>query len=155
MIQRIQSVYLFLTTIVSGLFLKGKFLAMTDNDGSEIVFTFSGIYRSIGGSESEMISRMLPFTAIAILIPLMGFVTIFIYKKRRIQLRLTIFLLILEILLIVAGVIYAANHIRMNSGSVTLPISIGFPIVEIILTFLAYRSIRHDEELVRSYDRLR
>ena len=95
------------------------------------------------------------FIAIAVLIPLMGFVTIFIYKKRRIQLRLTIFLLILEILLIVAGVIYAANQIRMNSGSVTLPIRIGFPIVEIILTFLAYRSIRHDEDLVRSYDRLR
>ena len=34
-------------------------------------------------------------------------------------------------------------------------ISIIFPVVSIVFTFLAYRGIRKDELLVRSYERLR
>lgn len=155
MIQRIQTVYLFLTTILSGLFLNGKFLVLSDKTGSETVFTFNRIYKKMATSGNEVVSRLIPFTAIAILIPLIAFVAIFLYKKRRLQLRMTLFLLILEFLLICAGVAYVVSFIRMNSDTVTMTVSLLFPMVEIILTFLAYRGIRHDEELVKSYDRLR
>lgn len=155
MIQRKQSVYLLLTTILSGLFLKGKFLVLTDKTGSETVFTFNRIYQNIPGSSNELISNILPFAAIAILIPLIAFTIIFLYKKRRLQLKLTLLVLILEFLLIAVGVAYALNFVRMNSGAITMTVSFLFPFAEIILTFLAYRAIKHDEELVRSYDRLR
>jgi len=155
MIQRIQSVYLLLTTIVSGLFLKLKFLVLTINDGSQTIFTFSGIYKKTAGGSSEVISRMIPVTLLAILIPLVAFVLIFLYRKRRLQLWLTILLMILEFLFIIAGTAYAVNPVRINTGPMTLSIGSLLPFVAIILTFLAYRSIRRDEELIRSYDRLR
>jgi hypothetical protein len=155
MIQRKQTVYLLLTTILSGLFLKGKFLVLTDKTGSETIFTFTRIFQKMPGSGNEVINRILPFTAIAILIPLVAFIVIFLYKKRPLQLRLTLLLLILEFLLIVAGAAYALSFVRINSDAITLTVSLLFPFVEIILTFLAYRGIKHDEKLVRSYDRLR
>jgi len=155
MIQRIQSLYLFLTTIVSGLFLKGSFLSFINYNGSESFMRFTGIYRSTGETVSELIGRMVPVTVISLLIPLISFLAIFFFKKRSLQMKITLVLLILEVLLIITGSFYTIELVKSNSFSVIPELNTFFPFLEIIFTFLAYIGIRKDEMLIKSYDRLR
>ena len=51
MIQRIQSVYLSLTTLLSLLFLKGSFLIFSEKSGSVIKVTFNGIFQRYARAE--------------------------------------------------------------------------------------------------------
>ena len=69
MIQRIQSVYLFMTTLLALLFLKGSFINYADKSGSVIKVTFGGILRSVGGVISEPIEKTFPISIFIILIP--------------------------------------------------------------------------------------
>jgi hypothetical protein len=155
MIQRIQSLYLLLTTIVSGLFLNGKILVFQNQIDSETILSFNGIYQKIPGDGTEIIGKMIPITIISAIIPLLSFFTIFLFKRRKLQIRFTLAILVLELFLILATVLYSLNIVRMNSYSVTAGINVIFPILAILFTLLAYRGIKRDEDLVRSYDRLR
>jgi len=155
MIQRIQSLYLFLTTIVSGLFLNGSFLSFISSNGSESFLRFSGIYQTTGETGSELIGRMIPVTVISLLIPFISFLAIFLFKKRSLQLKITLALMILEFLLIITGSFYTFEMVKSNSFSVNPELNTFFPFFEIIFTFLAFIGIRKDEMLIKSYDRLR
>ncbi|HUU99689.1 MAG TPA: DUF4293 family protein, partial [Bacteroidales bacterium] len=83
MIQRIQSIYLLLTTIMSVLFLKGSFLRFINNAGSELAIDFMGINQMNNEKGFELVEQMIPLTVIFILIPLISFLAIFLFKKRR------------------------------------------------------------------------
>ena len=93
MIQRIQSVYLLVVTILSVivLFSPVSFIAT-----SSTIFDLS--YKGITSTPpiDALHLNVWPLTLIAALIPLIAFVSIFLYKKRNLQLRLNIinFLLI-------------------------------------------------------------
>ncbi|MCU0472863.1 MAG: DUF4293 domain-containing protein [Bacteroidales bacterium] len=155
MIQRIQSLYLLLTTIVSGIFLNGGFLRIISSEGSETFLRFSGVYQKAGETGPDLIGRLIPLTIISLLIPLISLTAIFLFKMRKLQLKLTIFLLILEILLILTGAFSAIKMVQSHPSSVIPELNILFPFMEIIFTFLAYIGIRKDELLIKSYDRLR
>lgn len=155
MIQRIQSVYLLLTTIVSCLFLAGGFLIISNYQGYETFMRFSGVYQKSVDTELILIAGMIPLTVISLLIPLISFITIFLFRKRNLQIKLTIILLVLEILLILTGVFYAVKLVQSSPATLSPELNFFFPFLEIILTFLAYTGIRKDEVLIKSYDRLR
>ena len=155
MIQRIQSLYLFLTTIIAFLFLRGGFISIISFEGSETLLRFSGVYQKAGETGFVLIGKMIPLTVISLLIPLISIITIFFFRKRNLQIKLTIILLVLEILLIITGAFYAFTMVQKHSSSVIPELNILLPFLEIIFTFLAYVGIRKDEVLVKSYDRLR
>jgi Domain of unknown function (DUF4293) len=58
-------------------------------------------------------------------------------------------------LLILTGAFYAVTMVQSSHATVTPELNFFFPLLEIILTFLAYNGIRKDEILIKSYDRLR
>jgi len=155
MIQRIQSIYLLLTTIMSVLFLKGSFLRFINNAGSELAIDFMGINQMNNEKGFELVEQMIPLTVIFILIPLISFLAIFLFKKRRLQLRITLIVIILALLLIMIVVYYVISVIH-NYQVILIP-GIKMFLLPLILLFalLAYRGIRKDEDMVRSYDRLR
>jgi len=155
MIQRIQSFYLLLTAIVSALFLKGSFLKIINSEGHEKVLRFSGIFLKTGPESFEKVGSMIPLTAFSILVPVTALITIFLYKNRKIQLKLTLLLIVFEILLILTGVYYFFSTIEGLSFSFNTGTNCLFPILGIVFTILAWLGIKRDEELVRSYDRLR
>lgn len=155
MIQRIQSVYLLLTTIVSGLFLNGSFLKFSTAEGSDIVMKFNGIYQTAGEKGIELIARTIPLTVISVLIPVISLLTIFLYKNRKLQIKSALTLIILEVLLIGAVAYYGLTFIQNNNVSPVPVIKTFIPIVTIILSTLACRGIKKDEDVVKSYDRLR
>ena len=155
MIQRIQSLYLFLTTLLSILFLKGDLLSFINKSGITIS---AGIYGLRGEYELHSINQVgsiLPLSLALVIVSLLSFVIIFIYNKRKVQILLVRVLLGLIAASIVLSGIYTFN-IQMVYNVVLVP---GFrmfiPVVQLILTYLAYRGIRKDDNLIKSYDRLR
>lgn len=135
MIQRIQTIYLFIVTVLGILlccFPVAEAGDFTIKWGATI--TFSGL---------------------SLLMPIVSLSTIFLYKKRILQMRLCSFDIILNVLtlLLTALDIYLAH----NTGDAD--IKLYWPVVimpiNVIFLYLAIRAIGKDEALVRSLDRLR
>jgi len=107
--------------------------------------------------DAEVIHQgmVVPLAVTAALIALISAVSIFLYKNRRQQMKLAIILIILSSVLTAALVIYGFILTSQNGGRIRLNLSIILPFPMIITSLLAYRGIKKDEELVRSYDRLR
>ncbi len=155
MIQRIQSVYLLLTTILSGLFLNGYFLKISNGGISDIFMRFNGIYQTTEENSIELIGKTIPLTVVSVLIPFISLLTIFLYKNRKVQIKSALVLIVLEVLLVGTIVYYTLTFIQNNNVSPVPVIKTFIPIVTIIFSILAYRGIKKDDEIVKSYDRLR
>jgi len=155
MIQRIQSLYLLLTTLLSLLFLKGSFLNFVDKSDSVIKVTFNGIVRNTGGQGFELIEKLLPLTVFMVLIPVLSLVTIFIFKNRKIQLWLAISVIILIVGFIFVSIFYSWFVITEYGAEIVPGFKMVIPVLILIFSILAYRGIRKDDRLIKSYDRLR
>ena len=90
-----------------------------------------------------------------ILIPVLSLVAIFLFKTRRLQIKATLALIVLIILLIAIVVYYGIIVIQRHNAELVVGITMFVPLLMLIFTILAYRGIKKDEDLVRSYDRLR
>jgi len=155
MIQRIQSLYLSLTIILSLLLIKGSILTFFDNSGAAINITFSGIVKVIEGQSTELIGKLIPLSALIIAIPAIALITILLFKNRKVQMRLTIMGTILTISLIGLLAYHSYSIIDKYNASIRPGLKMIFPILILIFNILAYIGIRKDERLVKSYDRLR
>ena len=90
---------------------------------------------------------------ILLLVAILAFGTIFLFKKRMLQIRITIFSTILLIgyyLTFIAYIFMLAENTTFSASW-----SVCLPLVGIILNWLAIRGIGADEALVKAYDRLR
>ncbi|MCK5170207.1 MAG: DUF4293 domain-containing protein, partial [Bacteroidales bacterium] len=86
---------------------------------------------------------------------LISFISIFLYKKRIIQMRINSFNIILMIGYLGLNYYYIQNFSKQLDGVVSYEITTIFPFVAAILTYLAIRAIGKDEALIRSMDRIR
>jgi hypothetical protein len=155
MIQRIQSLYLFLSTILSFWFLNGLILNFENKAGTLIKITFTGVMKSTEGQGYELVERLFPLSALLILIPLLSLITILFFKKRRVQMSITRILTGLVICLLIASVYYSFKIIAEYNAIIVPGIKMVLPFLVLILVLLAQRGIRRDDELVKSFDRLR
>ena len=155
MIQRIQSVYLILTTILSVLFLNGNMLRFNDASGIVIEMKISGILKLHTGSESEHLGSLLPLVIPVLLTAVISLLTVFLFRNRRLQIRFTTAALFLSFSVVLATSAYAIFVIRKFDAEIIWSIKMVLPFLMIVFLFLAYRGIRKDDELVKSYDRLR
>jgi hypothetical protein len=152
MIQRIQTFYLLLSLVVIGLMFFFPFTIFMDTDAVKYVFDFSGIYESGTG---EVVTGTLPFQILLVVVVVINLVTIFLYKNRRLQMRAAVFnMLLMAGLLVLAGW-YIYYTLQELQGQVYYRVTLLFPLIGIVLTWLAFRNILKDELLVRSADRLR
>jgi len=155
MIQRIQSVYLFLITMLSLLFFNGSYLNFIDRSGSAMIVNFTGIIKSTDGSGFELISTVWPLTVIFVLISVVSFITIFLFKKRFIQLLFSKILIWLTGVSMLVSVFYL-YLVTSKYGTMFIPgVKMIVPVILLLLSVLAFRGIRKDDNLVKSYDRLR
>jgi hypothetical protein len=69
--------------------------------------------------------------------------------------RVVSVLIVFEVLLILTSAYYSYVVISNYEGSLTPGLKMILPLILLILSFLAYRGIKKDELLVKSYDRLR
>lgn len=155
MIQRIQSVYLFLTTIFSVLFLSGDILRFLDNAGNSLFIGIGGLKKISGPGAIESLDKLLPLTLLLVLIPVISFTAIFLFKNRKLQMKFTFGLIILVIMLVGALAFYAARVVSNFSCKIVPGILLILPVFMVAASILAYRAIRKDEKIVKSYDRMR
>lgn len=155
MINRIQSLYLLLTTLLSGLFLKGSFLSFINNMGSEFIINFKGIYQTTGEQEFVLIEKLIPLSVIFILIPVFSILAILLFKNRGRQRFITLIVIILASGLIVILTYYGISVVQSYKTTLVLNVKMFLPLLILILSILAYRGIKKDENLIKSYDRLR
>ena len=124
MIQRIQTLFLLLASacmLIAVVTPLAKFYA-----GTEII-----VFEALGINEGgNIVNSTWGLFAVGAISSLLALITVFLYKTRMIQIRVSI-------------------QFR-NIG-----IGVIMPIIAIILTYLAIRKIGADEVLVRSLDRLR
>mgnify|MGYP003398873823 CR=1 FL=1 len=149
MIQRIQSVYLLVVTILMIVCMcspVGSIIANT-NEISE----FGNLCITMPDGTKDYAPWAL--FAILLVVAILSFVTIFLFKKRMLQIRLTIFssvVLIGYYLALVAYIFMLAENTNFTPSW-----TICLPIIALILNWLAIRGIGADEALVKAYDRLR
>lgn len=155
MIQRVQSLYLLLTTILSVLFLNGSILNFIDKAGSTINVTFSEVLKTAEGQPPELVEKLLPLTILIILIPVVAMITIFLFKNRKLQMKSAIFLIVLTSLLMIAFIHVSMSVMRKFDASMVFGFRMILPLIMLLLSILAYRGIKKDDKLVKSYDRLR
>ncbi|MBN1951518.1 MAG: DUF4293 domain-containing protein [Bacteroidales bacterium] len=101
-------------------------------------------------------------TALVIITGLLSLITIFLFNNRKLQMRLCVFniLLTLGILLAIVGyyLLFKAG-IGLEKGMKVfdphLRWTLIIPLVNVVLLFQAFRFIRRDDILIKSYERLR
>lgn len=155
MLQRIQTIWLFLATVcLFGLFLF-PYVQFLDLGGTAKVIKVTGIYESINGQvvQTEAFLRLTISTVIIALVP---FAILFYYQNRKRQLALSY----AAILAIFIYSFALANTARKIIGDIELKLenyAIGtlLPSLAIFFIILAIRGIQRDEKLIRSADRLR
>jgi peptidoglycan/LPS O-acetylase OafA/YrhL len=140
---------------MSLLFLKGSFLNFTDNSGSLIKITFLGIVRNVNGQDASITENILPLSVIILLIPALSLVAVFFFKKRNIQMWFVRILIGVVCCLILAAVYYSYLIMTENGGNIIPGVLMLLPLVLLLFAVLAFRGIRKDDRLVKSYDRMR
>ena len=155
MIQRIQSLYLLMTTVLSVLFLKGNILRFVDMSDNFLTINFRGINKVMAEGGTELIEKLIPLSGLLLLIPVLSIITIFLYKNRKLQIWFVKALLGIIVILACCITFYAFYVIRNFSAQMLPAINLAIPVLMFICTYLAYRGIKKDDRLVKSYDRLR
>ena len=155
MIQRIQSLYLLITSILSLLFLKGSFFNFINKAGVMVKITFNGIEEGSAGQGFILKEKLLPLSIILMLITAISLITIFLFKKRIAQTWLSGILIGLVTFFILACSHGSYLILTKYSAEFIPGIKMTFPFLMLIFSILAYRGIRKDDKLVKSYDRLR
>jgi hypothetical protein len=91
------------------------------------------------------------------IIAVLSAVTIFLFKKRVLQIRICIFNAILLICFygLFAFTYYLLKEPMGEEATMSVEIALSFPLISLILDYLAIRNIGADEILVRSLERLR
>ena len=152
MIQRTQTLFLLgaVTFLVLMLFLPLAEI-LTDDAGACTVMSI-GLQTEIG----DIVFPTLPVYILILVTAALLFLSVFFYKRRKLQIRFCVYGIILGFGLI--GLMYyywVVMFRQLDVDSYWIRIPVIFPVVSIILTFLAFRGIRRDEILIRSLDKIR
>ena len=152
MIQRIQSVYLFLVFVISVVMLFVPISNYELNDNSRLMPHSGQLNLLTNGYYLGFI--------IEILIMMLILFTIFRFKNRKQQIKLCWLIIILLIVLLIYcffGITFFTFGYALMFSLKNVHYLIGFylPFISIVLCILAIRAIKKDDELVRAADRLR
>lgn len=150
MIQRIQSIYLLLASIVLIISIFFPIARMVAN--GEEVAVLTNLYLTTGKTCSYNFVWLL---IIVVGLCVILFYTIFIYKKRLTQI---LFCKVAIITYFVYYIVFAIASFMMmgkTDGSYALTLGAACPLISLILTVLAKQAISKDEKMVRAADRIR
>ena len=89
------------------------------------------------------------------LITMISFATIFLFKKRKIQMRLCVFSMLLAIGYIIDFAVRAWQFKAVLDADFSIKFALGLPFIALVLLYLAFRGVRKDEILVRISSRIR
>ena len=100
----------------------------------------------------------MPLITIWAITLLLNFITIFLYKNRKMQMKLISITIILLFVFIAVVFFYYSPLVEKKLSVATefsKCVGIYFPVISFLFLVLAFKRIKKDEKLVRSLDRLR
>ena len=151
MIQRIQSVYWLVITALLVVTMLSPLGFFTEAGGAfDSVLKPLGISLADGGYESTW-----GLFAILLLNAVVAFATIFLYKNRMLQVRMSVFSTLLQIGFYVAAGVFIYMLKDDLQASFRPGWALALPFICIILNYLAFRATYADEVKVRASERLR
>ncbi len=156
MIQRIQTVYLLIISILMVVLL---FMPLATVQRGETFYSFNvaGLYTMLT-EKPDLVYPTWGLLVLTVAIALLSCIIIFLFRKRILQIRLCIFnaLLMIGFYGLFAFLLWKVKSESADAlFSFTGQIGLTFPFIGIILDYLAIRNIGADEALVRSLERLR
>lgn len=157
MIQRIQSVYLFLASLIlsiSFFFPIAEFIGVKD---SLVLYVYKVVSLVPGSTNIYDLMFVMPLLAMVSLVVVFSFVTIFLYKNLSGQLKIIRFLMLLIAVMIGVIFLYYYDILELASGAMPNFVQVGAfaPLLSLIFLFLAYKGVLKDLKKIRSADRLR
>jgi hypothetical protein len=158
MIQRAQSIYLFLASIAGLLTFFLPFAHYLQGDVKLAEYAVFGVFNV----QSDLVEMSGPFLfptwILSLFVTMLPAISIFMYKNRPAQLRVTRLGFLMNLGFIVY-LFFAIDsiHSQLYGDEVSILYHAGFylPVVAIAFLFLAIRGIKKDEALVKSLDRIR
>ncbi len=140
MIQRIQTLWLLAASAFG--FLSLKFAFYSGNEIKDLLKQ----YAVLNGQTT------IPITILSVGVALLSFIIIFLYKQRKLQMRLSSAALVAAILNIV---LYFLEKEKFVAGESSFDLTSIFVFAIPLLLILALRGIYKDQKLLKSVDRLR
>lgn len=150
MIQRKQSLFLLIAFILTLVCLCSPVAELCSDDMKANVMMYN-LWLSDGGKHNYSVAAL--FVLLIITLPI-NIKAIFSFNDRKLQSRLCLYNIILSLLWYV---VLVATVLVLKEDAYTLQIKlqITFPLISLILHFMARRAIIADERLVRAADRIR
>jgi TctA family transporter len=152
MIQRVQTIWLFLASLTLFMLLLLPIVSNVNN-GNEFWVMVSGLYQQ-AAKGSIKVEAFLGLMISTIGVAALTFANIFTFNNRTLQKRICNVVIIL-----IVGLSFWMSQVaqKIPGGLAEASYNIGafMPILAIIFCFLAMRGIRNDELLIKSADRLR
>jgi hypothetical protein len=154
MIQRIQTVYLFIAILLTGSLFFLPFAELTNTANELFRLDAKGLYQPASPNSAPLFANTIVVILCASCIALM-IITIFRYKMLSRQISLSKITVVA--LFILTGVIFYEiwKAAGMVGGTFSIKIYSSFPAVSIILVWLAMRGMHKDDQLLKSIDRIR
>lgn len=143
MIQRIQSVYLVMATVSSGVMI---FLLNLWNNRITDIKAYDLLF------QNDISLTLVP--VLFVLSAFVSFVTIFKFKNRKLQMKLGRLTILINLILL-GLFVYLLQALSGEASVSEKDIGMFLPLLTILLVLLANRAIKKDEDLVKSVDRLR
>lgn len=153
MIQRIQTVFLIIATILLAFVV---FMPVAQIIGTTEDAIYELGFKGLIGADGTLPEfSSIPMSILIALSVGLCIITIFLFKKRMLQIRLCVVNIVL--LLGLEGLMFYYVRAAQSAidGTASFTLIFIFPLVAAILVYLALRAIARDEALVRSLDRLR
>jgi len=152
MLQRSQTLFLLGVFILSLFLLTGPITRFT-LEGSDYILKHSGLFDADG---NKLGVATWPLSAIFIVVAVLAFLNIFFYRNRMRQIRIAIFLILLNAGML--GMMFFYTYlakIQLEEAITLHQWRFILPPVSMILLYFAFRRIRRDELLVKAFDRIR
>ena len=155
MIQRIQTVFLFLAAVFAGDLFFSPIAAF--EHGAEVMkLSVLGVNNQVDAQYFNAIYT-LPLLVLTIFVVVLPLVTIFMYKKRELQIKLSSLNVFLNAIICGLIFLYYVSNVEKTIAAEGVAYLFGtyIPLINMVLSILAMRWIKKDIELIRSVDRLR
>lgn len=158
MIQRIQSVFLFLAFVATVVLYFYPIAGVYSDLHTYKLYVYE--LKNMVPGEASLFTFMttFPLLLLNIIVGVIAVTSIFLYKNRIRQAKIVRLAILLEIVFIALVFFVYAGIIEKNlfaSPEYLEESGMYFPLISLIFLILAYRFIMKDEKLVRSVDRLR
>ena len=155
MIQRVQSIYLFLASLAMFALYVVTIANNVYINGIPTNIKVTGLFQNVNGAQNN-IHNFAALTAVTAIVALVPLVVIFLFRNRKQQ----IIFCYSAILVIIGHSFWLAQTVKKATDGITLNsnnfgVGLFLPCIAILFILLAIKAIKRDEALVKSADRLR